>query len=96
MAKAPKKMRDLPLTPLSRPRVASTGNTGSWRTFRPIINNIEKCTGCQICWIYCPEACIELGEKNAPKINYDYCKGCGICAHECPLKIIQMEREGGA
>jgi len=93
MAKAPEKMRDLPITPISRPRVASTGKTGSWRTFRPIIN-IEKCTGCRICWVYCPVACIELNEQNQPKINYDYCKGCGICAHECPLKIIKMEREG--
>jgi len=93
MVRAPKKIGDLPLTPISRPRVASTGKTGSWRTFQPVID-IEKCTGCRICWIYCPEACIELGAKNVPKINYDYCKGCGICAHECPLKIIRMEREG--
>jgi len=94
MAKAPKRMSDLPLTPLSRPCVASTGNTGSWRTFRPNID-IEKCTACRICWVYCPEACIDLDEKNIPKINYDFCKGCGICANECPLKIITMEREGG-
>jgi len=92
MAKAPKKMRDLPLTPLSRPRVASTGKTGSWRTFRPIVDN-EKCTGCQICWIFCPEVCIELNEQNKPKINYDYCKGCGICAHECPKEAIRMVEE---
>jgi pyruvate ferredoxin oxidoreductase delta subunit len=93
MAKAPKNMRDLPLTPLSRPCLGSTGKTGSWRTFRPIIN-LEKCTGCQICWVYCPEACVELNKENKPAINYDYCKGCGICAHECPMKIIKMEREG--
>jgi len=93
MAKAPQKMRDLPLTPLSRPRIASTGKTGTWRTFRPTIG-LEKCTKCRICWIYCPEACIELDTQNVPKINYDYCKGCGICANECPMKIIKMEREG--
>jgi pyruvate ferredoxin oxidoreductase delta subunit len=92
MAKPPKKMRDLPITPLSRPREASTGKTGSWRTFKPKIDT-AKCTRCQICWIYCPEACIELDASGTPKINYDYCKGCGICAHECPLKIIVMERE---
>lgn len=93
MAKAPQKMRDMPLTPLSRPRVGSTGNTGSWRTFKPVVD-IGKCSGCRICWIYCPESCIELNEKSQPRINYNYCKGCGICAHECPLKIIKMEREG--
>ncbi|HKZ93292.1 MAG TPA: 4Fe-4S binding protein [Candidatus Bathyarchaeia archaeon] len=94
MANAPKKRHEMPLTPLSRPRAGSTSNTGSWRTFRPAIN-LEKCTKCRICWIYCPDACIELNPDNVPKINYEYCKGCGICAHECPMKIIVMEREGG-
>ena len=94
MAKPPKNKDDLPITPLSRPCIGSTGKTGSWRTFRPVVNR-EKCTKCRICWVFCPEGCIELGADNAPKINYDYCKGCGICAHECPLKIIIMERESG-
>ena len=69
--------------------------TGDWRAFRPIVEK-EKCVNCLICWIYCPEACVELNAGNKPAINYDYCKGCGICANECPLKIIRMEREGNA
>ena len=64
--------------------------TGSWRSSRPVIDE-GKCTGCLICWKFCPDACIEPGEK--PKINLDYCKGCGICAEECPFDAIEMVRE---
>ena len=28
--------------------------TGSWRTFRPVIR-YEKCIRCMICWNFCPE-----------------------------------------
>jgi pyruvate ferredoxin oxidoreductase gamma subunit len=62
-----------------------------WRTFRPVVNTV-KCTGCQICWTYCPEHSVEMVEKKTT-INYVYCKGCGICAEECPTKAISMVME---
>jgi len=66
--------------------------TGEWRVAsRPVINQ-EKCTGCLICWIYCPEPAILRVEKGV-EIDYDYCKGCGVCASECPVKAISMEEE---
>ena len=92
MVKEPKNMKDLPITPLSRPTVASMGKTGSWRTFRPIIDP-KKCTRCLLCWVFCPEGCIERLEDDTPEIDYDYCKGCGVCAYECRLGAIKMERE---
>jgi len=46
-----------------------------------------------MCWLYCPDAAIELDEDGFPHVNYDYCKGCGICANECPRKAIEMVRE---
>jgi 2-oxoacid:acceptor oxidoreductase delta subunit (pyruvate/2-ketoisovalerate family) len=92
MTGAPKKRKDLPLTPLSFPTVGSMGKTGSWRTFCPEIN-YSKCTKCTLCWVYCPDAAITRGEDDSPKIDYDYCKGCGICANECPTKAITMKRE---
>jgi len=57
--------------------------TGEWRVFMPVVDE-QRCTGCKICWFYCPEAAIEMVDGIA-KINYDYCKGCGICANECPV-----------
>ncbi|MCX8202014.1 MAG: 2-oxoacid:acceptor oxidoreductase family protein [Candidatus Caldarchaeum sp.] len=67
--------------------------TGNWRIFRPVVD-YEKCTGCMICFIYCPDSVISLDEANKPVIDYDNCKGCMICMVECPLRAISAVREG--
>jgi len=69
--------------------------TGTWRTRRPVIMHIEKCTKCDLCWIFCPEGTIKRPNtgEGVYKVNYEYCKGCGICAEECPNKVIDMIRE---
>ena len=46
---------------------------------------------CQLCWVYCPDACIAQGA--GPAIDLTYCKGCGICAQECPAGAIVMVPE---
>jgi len=72
---------------------ATEYKTGDWRAFKPI-RDLEKCNNCLICYIYCPEGCIEwTPETEELTFDYDYCKGCGICAHECPRDAIKMERE---
>ena len=76
------------ITTLSVPMEGSVGKTGSWRTFRPVLD-AGRCNKCLLCWIYCPEACI----NKEIVINYDYCKGCGICAEECPTKAMTMVKE---
>jgi len=63
--------------------------TGAWRTRRPI-RNPERCNDCGLCWLYCPESCIDP-ENFA--IDPAYCKGCGICAVECRAGAIEMKRE---
>jgi len=82
----------------SKPTKGSAGNTGLWRTFRPVINH-EECTRCEICILFCPEPCIILDtedpshKKGKVIIDYDWCKGCGICAYECPKDCIEMVKE---
>ncbi len=76
------------VTTLSVPSEGSAGLTGSWRVFIPVLDG-ERCNKCLLCWIYCPEACINKDIR----INYDYCKGCGICAEECPRGAISMVKE---
>jgi len=51
------------------------------------------CRACSICWIFCPDAAIDLKDDGKPEFDYDYCKGCGICATECPCGVITMQRE---
>lgn len=69
--------------------------TGTWRSIRPIID-LEKCTHCMICWIYCPDTCIKINDSKVVGIDYDHCKGCGICAYECPVNAIAMIEESKA
>lgn len=86
---------------MSRPSVGEAGRTGDWRSSRPVMAP-ELCSAvklgkvtCQLCWSYCPDACITQGVP--PVIELEYCKGCGICAEECPTGAIAMapEREHG-
>ncbi len=64
--------------------------TGAWRSVKPVKDD-ELCNNCGLCWLYCPEACID---PESFAIDYAYCKGCGICSEECRPGAIGMEREG--
>ena len=63
--------------------------TGAWRALRPVLIG-ELCNGCALCWLFCPDGCID---RETFAIDYAYCKGCGICAEECKRGAIVMERE---
>ncbi len=87
-----KQRKDLPGGIITDIGSTARNKTGSWRTFKPVVN-LEKCTGCGICEKFCPEGCITIQKVEGydkPKctINYDYCKGCLICMEECPFKVI--------
>ncbi|UCH56696.1 MAG: 2-oxoacid:acceptor oxidoreductase family protein [Candidatus Bathyarchaeota archaeon] len=64
-------------------------DVSSWRVFTPKIN-LDKCTSCKSCWLFCPETAIKWVE-NKPEIEYHKCKGCGICVNECPVDAIEFE-----
>ena len=81
---------ELPITPISN-NSSEVVKTGSWRTYAPVID-VEKCIKCYLCWKFCPDVSINIGEDEYPHVDYDFCKGCGICANECPTKAITMER----
>ena len=69
--------------------------TGAWRTERPVVD-MEKCTHCMICWIFCPEGTVLAAEGRFLGFDLEHCKGCGICAVECPRDAIEMVPEAQA
>lgn len=74
-------------------RTTTAGNqTGEWRTLKPVID-LAACTGCLLCWKFCPEACVGLRDGK-PMIDFEHCKGCGICVQECPPRCVHMVPEG--
>ena len=77
---------------IDKPGSTFAYHTGSWRTFRPVIDQ-KKCIECSTCWRCCPDAAIYVDKKGNYQVNYDYCKGCLICFRECPVKAISKELE---
>lgn len=62
-----------------------------WRSVRPVIN-LDKCVGCNQCYMYCPDGAIVKQAKKVA-VDYDFCKGCGICKRICKTAAIEMEVE---
>jgi len=81
----------LSIAAVVKPGTSRANKTGGWRVYRPIID-LEKCDGCGICEMFCPDSCVQ-GVGKVYEIDYDYCKGCGICAHECTREAIVMVLE---
>lgn len=77
---------------ICHPASALLRATGSWRTERPEIA-LQKCKRCFLCYLYCPDAAIDLDAENFPHIDYDHCKGCMICYEECPTDAITRRLE---
>jgi pyruvate ferredoxin oxidoreductase delta subunit len=77
---------------ITRPASAMDNKTGSWKSFRPVIDE-AKCINCSICVCNCPDNAIPFKEGKRGPVRLDYCKGCGICANVCPVKCIKMEEE---
>lgn len=64
-------------------------DSSGWRDCNPIAD-LSKCTGCGICYKYCPDGAVSISEG---KVLFDlrFCKGCGICVRMCPAKVVSME-----
>ena len=91
-----KSWKDIPIGGV----ITDAGNTveyetGGWRSHRPIID-MDKCSHCMICWVYCPDSSIMVNDGKVTGVDLAHCKGCGICAHECPRKAITMIEEATA
>lgn len=74
------------------PGNAAEYRTGDWKTEVPEFD-LDKCNKCGLCFIYCPEGCIQANEEGWFLADEFYCKGCGICVVECPKDAIKMVGE---
>ena len=79
-------------TIIDEPGSAVEYETGDWKSQRPLLDK-AKCNKCGLCFIYCPEGCIQPDEEDYFIADLTFCKGCGICARECPKKAIMMAVE---
>lgn len=54
----------------------------------------EKCTGCKICIISCPDSnVIAYCETKKVKIDAGRCKGCGLCVSVCPKDALTVSQD---
>lgn len=60
---------------------------------------IEKCKGCELCIVACPQECLGMS-KDINKQGYHYvmliadtCTGCVNCALVCPDAVLTVFRE---
>jgi len=77
---------------VAEPGSAKRYCTGDWRSQRPVWDQ-QKCVKCGVCYLFCPEGCINRTEEGYFEADYFYCKGCGICARECRPGAITMVEE---
>ncbi|MEK7408964.1 MAG: 4Fe-4S binding protein [Acidobacteriota bacterium] len=59
--------------------------------------DVDRCSGCEVCIVFCPVDCILLlPDPASPGVNpvcevvEEDCIGCVICARECPWEAITM------
>ena len=66
-----------------------------------IVVNTERCKGCQLCIVACPQDVIALAQKKVNNHGYPYveaaqaekCVGCGSCGIVCPDGCITVYRK---
>ena len=64
-----------------------------------IVVDVERCKGCGVCTVNCPQKTVELGKKVNSKGYYyaiitqqDVCTGCANCGIVCPDGAIKVYR----
>jgi len=51
----------------------------------------EKCTGCGMCLLVCPQAVLSMTNGTAQIANRDACMECGACAKNCPAEALSVQ-----
>ena len=51
----------------------------------------EKCDGCELCILSCPEGALQIIDGKAKLVKEDFCDGLGACLGECPQGALTIE-----
>ena len=51
----------------------------------------DKCTGCGMCAIVCPQRVFHIKDCKAVITNKDLCMECGACALNCPVDALKVQ-----
>jgi len=51
----------------------------------------EKCIGCGMCLIVCPQAVFSMNNSHAVIEDRDACMECGACAKNCPADALSVQ-----
>ncbi|MBN2546227.1 MAG: 4Fe-4S binding protein [Spirochaetes bacterium] len=57
--------------------------------------DMDKCTGCRVCFNVCPQDVIKMENKKAYIENYVNCMECGACALNCEYNAINLTKGTG-
>lgn len=51
----------------------------------------EKCVGCGMCLMVCPQAVLSMNNGFAVIENRDQCMECGACSRNCPTEAVTVQ-----
>lgn len=53
----------------------------------------EKCDGCGLCILSCPEGALQIIDGKAKVVKESFCDGLGACLGECPQGALTIEEK---
>ena len=57
------------------------------------VYNQNRCTGCGICTINCPQKILKISNGHCVITDFDKCTRCQICQQVCPYLAIEFKNE---
>jgi len=58
-----------------------------------IVIDEEKCDGCELCILSCPEGALQIVGGKAKVVKENFCDGLGACLGECPQGALTIEEK---
>lgn len=55
----------------------------------------DRCVGCGMCQVVCPQGVFEVSEKKAKIVALDSCVECGACSLNCAFSALYVDTGTG-